>query len=76
MKYRRFKNFLIAGLVGYLYHLYIVPSTKILTEIFAIAYVIWLIMVLLEDWDVRRHKKAKARKERVNCSAEEQKKSA
>ena len=63
MKYRRFKNFLIAGLVGYLYHLYIVPSTKILTEIFAIAYVIWLIMVLLEDWDVRRHKKSKARKE-------------
>lgn len=63
MKYRRFKNFLIAGLVGFIYHLYIVPSTPILTEIFAIAYVIWLIMVLLEDWDVRRHKKAKARKE-------------
>lgn len=73
MKYRRLKNFLIAGLVGFIYHLYIVPSTPLLTEIFAIAYVIWIIMVLLEDWDVRRHKKLKARKEVTREVAENEK---
>lgn len=71
-RYIRIKNLIIALLVGFIYHNYIVPSVPFLTELFGLAYVCTMTLAILEYLDGRKKAKIEARRK----ERQEKKKSA
>lgn len=60
--YNRIKNLILAGLVGFISHKYIVPSIPVLKEIFALAFVWLTVLLVLEYYDAKKKAKVRARR--------------
>lgn len=61
--YNRFKNLILAGLVGFIYYKYIVPSVPILNKLLALAFVCTFVFDILETLDIKKRAKMRARRE-------------
>lgn len=55
--YNRIKNLILAGLVGFIYYKYIVPSIPVLDKLLALAFVCMVVYDIMETLDAK--KKAK-----------------
>ena len=60
--YNRIKNLILAGLVGFIYYKYIVPSIPILDKLFALAFVCTSVLYIMEELDAKRRAKVRARR--------------
>lgn len=63
--YNRIKNLILAGLVGFIYYKYIVPSIPVLDKLFALAFVCMSALSLLEDLDAKRRAKVRAKRKAI-----------
>lgn len=63
--YNRIKNLILAGMVGFIYYKYIVPSIPVLDELFALAFVILWVLAELEDLDAKKKAKVRARRKAI-----------
>lgn len=61
--YNRIKNLILAFLVGFICHKYIVPSIPVLKELFALAFVCLLVLLVLEYYDTKKKAKVRAKRE-------------
>lgn len=62
--YNRIKNLILAGLVGFTYYKYIVPTIPILDKLFALAFVCMFVLCVMEDLDAKKKAKVRARRKR------------
>ena len=62
--YNRIKNLILAGLVGFIYYKYIVPSTPILDKLLALAFVCMVVYDIMETLDAKKKAKVRARREK------------
>lgn len=62
--YNRIKNLILAGLVGFIYYKYIVPSIPILDNLFALAFVCTSVLYIMETLDAKKKAKVRARREK------------
>jgi hypothetical protein len=62
--YNRIKNLILAGLVGFIYYKYIVPSIPILDKLFALAFACTFTLFILEELDAEKKAKVRARREK------------
>ncbi len=62
--YNRIKNLILAGLVGFIYYKYIVPTIPILDKLFALAFVCMFVLCVMEDLDAKKKAKVRARRKR------------
>ena len=62
--YNRIKNLILAGLVGFIYYKYIVPSIPILDKLFALAFVCMFVLYVMEELDTKRRAKVRARRKK------------
>ena len=69
--YNRIKNLILAGLVGFIYYKYIVPSVPVLDKLFALAFVCLMVLSIMEELDGKRRAKVRAKRK-----AQEKEKSA
>ena len=60
--YNRIKNLILAGLVGFIYYKYIVPSIPVLDKLFALAFVCTSVLCIMEELDAKRRAKVRARR--------------
>ena len=60
--YNRIKNLILAGLVGFIYYKYIVPSIPVLDKLFALAFVCTFVLYIMEELDAKRRAKVRARR--------------
>ena len=60
--YNRMKNLILAGLVGFIYYKYIVPSIPVLDKLFALAFVCTSVLCIMEELDAKRRSKVRARR--------------
>ncbi len=66
-KYLMIKNAILAGLVGFVYCKYIVPSIPVLNKLFAVAFVCAMVLSIAENLDEKQRGKIRAkRKAREN----------
>lgn len=69
--YNRIKNLILAGLVGFIYYKYMVPSVPVLDKLFALAFVCLMVLSIMEELDGKRRAKVRAKRK-----AQEKEKSA
>ena len=62
--YNRIKNLILAGLVGFIYYKYIVPSVPVLDKLFALAFVCLMVLSITEELDAKRRAKVRARRKK------------
>lgn len=62
--YNRIKNLILAGLVGFIYYKYIVPSVPVLDKLLALAFVCMVVFDIMETLDAKRRAKVRARRKR------------
>ena len=62
--YNRIKNLILAGLVGFIYYKYIVPSIPVLDKLFALAFVCTSVLYIMEELDAKKRAKVRARRKR------------
>ena len=60
--YNRIKNLILAGMVGFIYYKYIVPSIPVLDKLFALAFVCTSVLYIMEELDVKKRAKVRARR--------------
>ena len=60
--YNRIKNLILAGLVGFIYHKYIVPSIPVPDKLLALAFVCMVVYDIMETLDAKRRAKVRARR--------------
>ena len=63
--YNRIKNLILAGLVGFIYYKYIVPSIPVLDKLLALAFVCMWVLAHLEHWDEKKKAKVRARRKAI-----------
>ena len=60
--YNRIKNLILAGLVGFIYYKYIVPSIPVLDKLLPLAFVCMVVYDIMETLDAKRRAKVRARR--------------
>lgn len=60
--YNRIKNLILAGLVGFIYYKYIVPSVPVLDKLFALAFVCAAVLSIMEEFDSKRRAKVRTKR--------------
>ena len=63
--YNRIKNLILAGLVGFIYYKYIVPSIPVLDKLLALVFVCMWVLAHLEHWDEKKKAKVQARRKAI-----------
>ena len=66
--YNRIKNLILAGLVGFIYYKYIVPSIPVLDKLFALAFVCTSVLCIMEELDAKRRAKVRAKRNGKECA--------
>ena len=66
--YNRIKNLILAGLVGFIYYKYIVPSVPVLDKLFALAFVCMVVYDIMETLDAKRRAKIRAKRNGKECA--------
>ncbi len=61
-KYLMIKNVVLAGLVGFIYYKYIVPSTPVMNKVFAVAFVCAMVLSVAENLDEKKITKIRAKR--------------
>lgn len=69
--YNRIKNLILAGMVGFIYYKYIVPSIPVLDKLFALAFVCTFVLYIMEDLDAKKRVKVRARRKKRQKMKEE-----